>query len=169
MIKQVQRLNNLVAKIESGFLILFLLIMILLAFAQVVLRNFFSTSILWGDILLRHLVLWVGFLGASLATRENKHINIDVLSWLLSFSLQKVAGGITNLFAASVCCFLMRASFIFLSVEKQSGSALFSQIPVWLFQTVIVFGFGMMMLRFLLQAMENFFALRAPKPKEQPT
>jgi TRAP-type C4-dicarboxylate transport system permease small subunit len=167
MIKNLNGLNKLIAKIESAILILLLLIMILLAFAQVVLRNFFSSSILWGDILLRHLVLWVGFLGASLATKESKHINIDVLSRLLSPSLKKISGSVANLFAATICFFLMRAAFSFISYEKLSGSVLFSGIPVWIFQTVIVLGFGLMMFRFLLLSIENMFS--TPESQRQET
>ena len=79
----VQRLNAFVAKIESWILVAIVLLMVTMSFLQIILRAF-SIGILWGDIFLRHLVLWVGFIGASLATREEKHINIDVLSRLLN-------------------------------------------------------------------------------------
>ena len=51
-----------------------------LAFLQIFLRNVFTTGLAWGDLVLRNLVLWIGFIGATLATREGKHINIDILS-----------------------------------------------------------------------------------------
>ena len=142
--------------------------MILIAFLQVILRNFFSTSILWGDLFLRHLVLWVGFLGAALATKESKHINIDALSRILSPTLKKIAGFITNLFAAIVCFFLTKASFTFIGYEKESQSILFENIPTWIFQTIIVFGFGIIMFRFLIHAIENLLVLKSTS-QEEPT
>ncbi|MGD0038444.1 MAG: TRAP transporter small permease subunit, partial [Bacteroidota bacterium] len=57
-------------KAEGALLILMLSIMVLVAFSQVMLRNVFHTGINGADVLLRHLVLWIGFLGAAIATSE---------------------------------------------------------------------------------------------------
>jgi len=165
--KFIAKINNFLAYIESAFLITLLITMILLAFLQVILRNFFSTSILWGDIFLRHLVLWVGFLGAALATKESKHISIDVLSRILSPKLKKITGFVTNLFAAIVSFFLMKASFTFISYEKESQSTLFADIPVWIFQSIIVIGFALIMFRFLIHSMENLAALKSSHQAER--
>jgi len=153
--KLLKAFSNFLAKIEVGFLILLLSTMIILAFLQVILRNFFSSSLLWGDTLLRHLVLWVGFVGAALATREGKHITIDVLSRQLSPLLKRVAGLIVNFFAAVVCFFLMKAGINFIAMEKQSGGVLFAGIPIWIFQSIIAIGFGLMALRFCMNGIES--------------
>lgn len=166
MMKLIHSANNIIAKIETILLIIILLSMILLAFLQVILRNFFHTSILWADTLLRHLVLWIGFIGASLATKELRHINIDALSRLLSRTAKKITLIIINLFAGAVCLFLLRAAITFVQSEKQAGSILFAGIPTWIFQIIIVIGFGLMMLRFLIHALENLIALLSPAQKE---
>ena len=82
-------------------LVVIVLFMVVLAFLQVLLRNIFDQSFLWGDPLLRHLVLWVGFIGASLATREEKHINIDVLGRALKGRPKLAVRFFTELFAIS--------------------------------------------------------------------
>lgn len=156
-------IDNLLAKIESLFIILILSVMIMLAFLQVVLRNFFSTSIFWGDIFLRHLVLWIGFIGASLATKEGKHINIDVLSKLLSPKAKQVSQIIVNLFASAVCFFLMQAAITFISMEKKGGGILFSGVPTWTAQIILAIGFGIMMLRFFIQSLDNIISLITEK------
>jgi len=166
MIKFINSANNIIAKIESVFLITILLTMILLAFLQVILRNFFHTSILWADTLLRHLVLWIGFIGASLATKELRHINIDALSRLLSKTAKRITVIIVNLFAGTVCFFLMRAAITFIKSERQAGSALFADIPTWIFQIIIVIGFGLMTLRFFIHALENIIAPPSSAQKE---
>lgn len=155
--KVIHAISNTISKVESFFIILILSIMILLAFLQVTLRNFFSISIFWGDILLRHLVLWLGFIGASLATREQKHINIDALSRLLSPAINRIIQIIVNLFASMVSYFLMRAAITFVSMEAESGSTLFADIPIWIAQVIIAIGFGLMMIRFLLHAIRYIF------------
>ena len=50
--------------LEDALLVLILTGMILLAAAQIVLRNFFDVGFIWGDELLRMLVLWLAVAGA---------------------------------------------------------------------------------------------------------
>ena len=74
--------------VAAGWLIVgFLGVMIVMAFSQVVLRNFFHTSIEWGDVFLRHMVLWIGFLGAVIAAGERRHLKIE----FIPSSFQKTA------------------------------------------------------------------------------
>jgi len=49
---------------EDGILVVLLSVMILVAAAQILLRNFFDIGLSWGDQALRILVLWVGLMGA---------------------------------------------------------------------------------------------------------
>lgn len=164
--KIINSINNFLAKIETIFLIVILLTMILLAFLQVILRNFFSTSILWGDTLLRHLVLWIAFIGASLATKESRHINIDALSRLMPKTMKRITTILINFFAATVCFFLMRAAITFIQSEQEAGSTLFAGIPTWIFQIIIAIGFGLMMVRFLIHSLENIVSPNLPEQKE---
>ncbi len=165
--KIINSLNNILSKIESLLLIIILFTMIFLAFLQVVLRNFISSSISGADVFLRHLVLWVGFIGASLATKENRHINIDALSRLLSQTSKRIAAVVINLFSATVCFFLMRAAITFIKSEKEAGSVLLANIPTWIFQIIIAIGFGLMTLRFLLHALENLLPQKPSAAKEE--
>src|SRR3989304_9672211 len=94
------RLDTVLTRLEGTLLVVFLSIMLVLSFVQVVLRNAFSESLLWGDILLRHLVLWIGFFGAALATSQDRHINIDALTRFLTAKLKNAAKIVTNLFGS---------------------------------------------------------------------
>lgn len=146
------RLDNFLAKVETVLVILFLAVMVLMAFLQVLLRNFFSTGILWGDSLLRHLVLWLAFLGASLATREQRHIKIDVLGRIIKGKLRKFVGLVTNLSGAVVCAFLAKASIVFVLDERSAGSTAFAGVRTWILLLILVYGFTVIGLRFLINA-----------------
>ncbi|TFH02031.1 MAG: TRAP transporter small permease [Calditrichales bacterium] len=159
----IEKINAWVERAESAVLVLVLVIMVVLSFLQVILRNLFDQGILWGDIFLRHLVLWVGFLGASLATREKKHINIDLFNRFLSERGKAVSLVITSLFSAFVCVVLTDASWTFVLDEKMIGTTVFEDIPSWYFQVIIPIGFLLMALRFLVQSAENVVKLTAPK------
>lgn len=146
-----KRIDSIFSRIESAILIIILGSMIFFAFLQVILRNFFASGIIWGDILLRHLVLWVGFLGASLATRENRHISINALSRILSPAWKRRVHFMINLFSTVICVLLIRAAYVFVRDERASGMTLFLGIPAWLFMIIIFIGFVMMAFRFLLK------------------
>ena len=153
--KVIEKLNLWIQRTETIVLVLVLGIMVLFAFLQVVLRNIFNEGILWGDILLRHLVLWVGFLGASLATREQKHINIDLFSRFMSDKGKLIVRFITNLFSVFICYLLADAGWTFVQDEQMMGTVIFADIPAWYFQIIIPIGFILMSFRFLVLALEN--------------
>lgn len=145
--------------IERALVITLLAVMVLLAFVQVVLRNYFSMGILWADPLLRHMVLWVGFLGASLATQREKHINIDLVTRFVSPKTSNIIRIVTNLFAGIVSFILASAGWTFLKAEMESKTILLTvgtmDFPSWWFQVIIPVGFGLMGFRFLLRTLEH--------------
>lgn len=153
--RTIQKLNSFVAQLESWIMVFIVLVMVVLSFAQVVLRNVFDHGILWGDIFLRHLVLWVGFIGASLATRDEKHINIDVFSRLMKGKSKYFSQFAINVFAAFVSYLLMKAGWAFVMEEREFETILFNNIPSWYFQIIIPIGFGLMTLRFIINSLQK--------------
>jgi C4-dicarboxylate transporter DctQ subunit len=153
--KIIEKFNLWIERAETVVLVLILGIMVIFAFLQVVLRNIFHEGILWGDIFLRHLVLWVGFLGASLATREQKHINIDLFSRFMSEKGKAYIGVFTNLFSMFICYLLADAGWTFVQDEQMIGSVIFADIPAWYFQIIIPVGFLLMSFRFMILTLEH--------------
>ena len=128
--------------------------MVTLAFSQIVMRNFLSTGSIWLDPLLRVLVLWVGLLGALVATRQNKQISVDVLTRFLSPRLKTISDIITRTFAAIVSAIIAWNSSLFLIDEWNSGAMAFASVPAWLPESVIPFGFSIIALRYAIQVIE---------------
>lgn len=160
--------NKWIEKAETVLLIAILTVMIILSFLQVLLRNFFDQSLLWADIFLRNLVLWVGFLGASLATREGKHINIDLFTRFLTGRWRALAQLVTQLSAALICIVLADAGWTFVMDEKLYQTKIFAEIPAWYFQIIIPLGFILMAFRFLLLALDKSINLFSLKHSETP-
>ena len=149
------RVDEIMARVEQILLVTFLGFMIGIAFLQILLRNFFSTGLDWGDSLVRNLVLWVGFIGATLATKEEKHINIDVVSrWLPSLG-KNVATLIIHLFSFFVCCGLTYAALKFIKNEIQMENITFLDIPAWIPEMILPMTFGLMTFRFGLRSFKN--------------
>jgi TRAP-type C4-dicarboxylate transport system permease small subunit len=149
--KTIKLLEGILVKVEISFLVLFLTIMVLLAFLQVVLRNVFSTGIMWADTFLRYLVLWVGFLGAAVATQEERHINIDALTRFFSPFLKNLISILTNAIAAVTCYYMLKASMDFIRIGLSPDLTLFSNIPMLYFVIIVPIGFGLMALHFSLR------------------
>ncbi len=148
-------IDRILYKIEFGFLVLFLGSMVLLAFTQVFLRNFFGTSFVWADPIVRHLVLWAGFMGAALATSEERHISIDALTKFFSPRVKHLAQILTSLFAVVVCYYLGAASWTFLVAEKASGSEIALSIPTWIALLVIPVGYNLLLIHFLVKLIDH--------------
>jgi TRAP-type C4-dicarboxylate transport system permease small subunit len=138
-----------VPRIEEALLAVALGGMILLAALQIGLRAFLGTGIPWADPLLRVLVLWVGLLGAVTASRDGRHITIDVLSRLLPARARAAAGALTGLFAAGVAGVLAWHGARFVASEREFESVAFSGIPAWALESVIPGAFALIALRSL--------------------
>ena len=159
ILKILKAIDGIIAKGELGLVIGLFLFMMFVAFFQVILRNFFGISFVWADDLLRHLVLWVGFLGGSLATREDRHINIDALSKIIPNWVKPYVNFIINTAGAIICAFVAIAAYKFISFELDMGEVVTScRIPVWVFLLVILTTFCFSTYRFFIKALDILFA-----------
>jgi C4-dicarboxylate transporter, DctQ subunit len=166
--KFLRSVDTFIGSFTSAVLVTLLGMMILMGFTQVILRNLFSTGIIWADILLRHVVLWIGFLGAIVAAGEKRHITIDALTKVLSERIKKFASIITGIASVFVSYFLTATSYRFLKDEMEFGGTLILDIPIWIFQIIIPVGFGLMTLRFALILLESILAVIRPDPAAVP-
>jgi TRAP-type C4-dicarboxylate transport system permease small subunit len=161
---QWERVDEVIDRVEQTLIVTFLSFMILLAFLQIVLRNFFDTGLNWGDSLLRNLVLWIGFIGATLATKEGKHINIDVVSrWLPSLG-KNIITFITHLFSFFICCLLTYATLKFIKNEIQMENMTFLNIPAWIPEMILPITFTLMTFRFGLRSLKNLSEMGKMNP-----
>ncbi len=163
--KLIRTLDAILARGESILLVTFLGAMVVLAFAQVVLRNVFGTGLLWGDTLVRHMLLWAGFLGGALAAFEERHISIDALTKYLSPRTKHLAALITNTFAAVVCYYLAHAAWIFLRDEMSAGGDFILSLPGWVAVVIIPIGYALIMVHFTLKVFEHASGFVTPGPK----
>jgi len=158
--KRLRAVNDGIEKAESLLLVIIVVLMIALSFSQVVLRNFFSWGFSWGDVGLRNMVLWVGFIGASVATKQDRHITIDALTKFLSPAWKAIANCLTSFFSFALSLVFIYASVAFIRTEYQAGGIAFLGIPFWEVQLIIPVGFGLMGLRFLIKVIEDIDCLR---------
>jgi TRAP-type C4-dicarboxylate transport system permease small subunit len=125
--------------------------MILLATYQVIARNFFDTGLFWGDSLVRVLVLWITFIGATIASRNDEHIRIDLLARFVSNKSSVWLERFRSLFTAFIAGVFAWYSFEFVMLDYQDGTIAFASVPAWLCESVMPFGAGLICLRYVVR------------------
>jgi TRAP-type C4-dicarboxylate transport system permease small subunit len=143
-------IGNILSWTEEAFLCLLLFSMILLACVQIFLRIFYSSGIPWADPLLRYMVIWVGLFGAAVATKQSKHISIDIISHLVPEKFLVWLHGLIHLFSASVCIALTYAAVMFVRDEAFYGGRGILDIPSWWLNLAYPIAFGIIAGRVLL-------------------
>jgi TRAP-type C4-dicarboxylate transport system permease small subunit len=149
---------------EKSLTMFLLFLMVALSFLQILLRNLFSTGIPTTDIVLRHLTLALAFLGASMATREGRHLKIDILPRVMPPWLKKISLVLVNLVALGVCIILARAGWNFAMLERLSDTPFILFIPLWCVKLIIPIGFILVGFRFVLKTIQD---LSSPKKEEK--
>lgn len=114
-----RRINDQIARVESAVAMAMLLLMLVVAFTQALLRNLtqygfqWANAALewldWGDFVLQKGTLWLAFLGASLAVHADKHVAIDIVPRYVSPKWRVFLRGLVGLIGAVICWYLARA------------------------------------------------------------
>jgi len=85
MIKFIIFIDRAVKKILTAFCAIFLLLMVVFAVYNVVMRYVFENPPVWGDLLTVLSNIWLVFLALALTVRDKDHIALDLIySWLPS-------------------------------------------------------------------------------------
>jgi len=158
--------DSALARIEGWLIIVFLWCMVVFTFIQVCLRDLYThghfqwaNSLMghldWSEPFVRLLVLWLTFLGASLVTREGKHIKIDLFSSLLPAKLLPVRGFILSIVCVIISGLMIKVSVGYIKMEMEFGGTIFAYFPAWMGELIIPVGFALILFRFLLNAIEQ--------------
>jgi len=150
-----ERAQMILYRVEDSILVGLLMLMITLAVLQIFLRNLFETGIVWSDVLVRILVLWVGLAGAMVASRKGNHINIDIMERFLSERAKIVVNFVVELFTAFICAMVAYYSIQFVHMELVDGGMAFAKVPVWLCEAIIPFAFVVIAIRYVILSIVN--------------
>lgn len=155
-------------RLLDGLLCLMLVVMIVLACLQIGLRTLFSGGLLWADSLLRYLVLWCGLLGAVVATRERKHIGIDVVGYLVPERVKPWITLVIDIFSVGIAATLTWASFIFVRNERLFGGSPLLDVPSWMWNLIFPVAFFLITFHFLFAVTEDIKTLSSPRREQEP-
>jgi len=146
----IHQLNRYLRAVENGLLVVLLSLMIGLAAYQVAARNLFDSGLLWGDALVRVLVLWITLLGAMVASRGDEHIRMDLVSRLLDGRWSRQLRRLSSAFTSFVCGIFAYHAGRFVYLDYQDGIVAFASVPAWLCEVILPIGAGVLCVRYLL-------------------
>ena len=149
---------------EDALLVLLLTSMIVLATSQIFMRNFFDSGLVWVDPLLRVMVLWLGLVGATIASRNNKHIRIDLLTRFFSKNVNLATQTIVGLFTAIVSGLIAWHGARWVLMDYQDGIKAFSGLPSWVLEIIIPVAFGLISIRYFLYALHSLSCFFKDRP-----
>ena len=141
---------------ENLVLALTLAVLVLLPLAEILLRKLFHSGISGATAMQQHLTLVIGLLGGMLAAREQRLLTLSTLTQFLKGKWQSFARVFSGAFAAGISVFLCVAAVQLVQSEKEAGKILAYGVPTWTIQLVMPAGFGVIALRLLWHAAENW-------------
>jgi TRAP-type C4-dicarboxylate transport system permease small subunit len=128
-VSKLKRLDEAWANFEAAVAVGMLLLMLVMAFAQALLRNLTQLGASWANAALEELgfadfilskgTLWLAFLGASLAVRGDKHIAIDIVPRLVSPKARVIMRGLVGFISCAISLALARAFWAAVIVNGQ--------------------------------------------------
>ncbi|WP_366922305.1 TRAP transporter small permease [Metallumcola ferriviriculae] len=147
--------DKILSRIEEFLVAIALGVATAITFIETVLRYVFETSLGSSYEVTIYLLIFVGFIGASIGVRDKVHIGVDILVEKFPYGVQKVVSTTTLLISAFFCLIVA-----YLGVKQVGVIAAFGQvtpemeIPLTIPISIIPIGFSLMTLRFLQEAVK---------------
>jgi TRAP-type C4-dicarboxylate transport system permease small subunit len=155
-----------VHRFEDILLVVLLSSMILLASTQIILRNLFEFGLVWADPLLRIMVLWLGMIGATVASRDNRHIHIDLISHFFNKTSYLLIQTFVGQFTSWVCLLVAWNGAYWVRLDFADGLTGILGIPAWAFEIIIPITFALIGIRYFLFSLRwGSLYLRRVKPR----
>lgn len=134
-----------IEKIVAAFSLILLLV---LSLSQIILRNIFELGFFEIDVISRHLVLFITFMGAALACEGSRHIKMDFINSLLKPTFKQALSKPLLLMCATLCATFFWYALQFWLDEQRYAPAN-EQLALYL-SLIIPIGFFILSLHFLL-------------------
>lgn len=152
-------------KIEEVFLVILMAAAVILVTAQIITRFVTKTPLPWSEEIARYIFLWLVWVGAAFATKERKHIRIDVVINRLPQLGQRACTIVSTIVWIAFVIFMVGISVTLTQSVFQGGqTATGSGLPMWIPYASIPVGMALMLFRILQNC---YFDLKALKGGEK--
>src|SRR5882672_3150762 len=141
---------------ENLLVVISLAAMMLLPVVEILLRAILKTGLSGSSSIVQHLTLIVGMLGGAIAARDGRLLALSPVQTLLKGKARIGAQIFSGGFAAAISFFLCLSSIQYVKAVKPLGKILVYGIPLWVIQLVLPVGFGLVAIRLVWRASEQW-------------
>jgi TRAP-type C4-dicarboxylate transport system permease small subunit len=149
----VQKFIDGFCKALNAVIAVFLAVMVVLVFGNVVMRYGFNSGITLSEELSRWLFVWMTFMGAIVALREHGHLGTDMLVGKLGPAGKKFCLGLSYVLMLFICWLLFSGAYQQAMINLDSTSAVMEVSMAWIYAPGVVFAVlgGLILLTELLR------------------
>lgn len=150
---------------ERWALLVFYVMLVATMFIEVVRREVFAFSSIWGEEIVRYSFIYLAWIGAAAAVKERGHIRIDVLFHYVGprvKALLFILGDIV-MFAVALVALYWSFETVLVSAKFGSVSHGLRVSMVW-FLAAVPIGFGLMVFRLVQSFLRDLSDLRHGRP-----
>lgn len=150
-------MKNTFSRIEEYVCATSLLVMLVIAFANVISRKFLGASWSFAEEITTNLFILSTMMGAAVAARRGAHMGLSALTDLIPTRFQKYVTLITTIVALIFCSFLIYQGFGVVAYEMSTGQTTPALgWPEWVFGTFVPIGAIFLLIRFIEAGIKNF-------------
>jgi TRAP-type C4-dicarboxylate transport system permease small subunit len=134
-----QTLIDRLCRLLSLVMVVFLALMVIMVFGNVVLRYGFNSGITVSEELSRWLFVWMTFLGALIAVRNHAHLGTDTLVARLPVTGKKICLGLSHLLMLYLCWLMFLGSWQQTVINWATTSAVMEASMGWFYASGVFF------------------------------
>lgn len=158
-------LSNLNQNAERWALLVFYVMLVVTMAVEVVRREVFSYSSIWGEEIVRYSFIYLAWIGAAAAVKERGHIRIDVIMHYLSARLQALLYIFGDFIMFAVAIIALYWSFETVAVSWKFGSVSHGlRISMVWFLSAVPLGFALLIFRLIQSFIRDINDLRTGRP-----
>lgn len=150
MKKLIDTVYHAIEQIMRWSVIVLLILMVVIVFANVVSRYYLHVSLAWSEEVARFMLVWLVFIGSFLAYIHDEHLGLDILVARFSPAIRRIVGISTNLLIIFALYAIMEGGYLLMrdNFDWLSSAA---EIPQGYVYFIVPFTCGLMILQATLK------------------
>jgi TRAP-type C4-dicarboxylate transport system permease small subunit len=158
-------LSNLDRNLERWALLVFYSMLVITMAVEVLRREVFSYSSVWGEEIVRYAFIYLVWIGAAAAVRERAHIRIDVIFEFVSPRVKALLYLFGDFVMLAVAVVALYWSWESVAVSFKYGSVSHGlRLPLVWFLSAVPIGFALLVYRVLQSIRRDLSDLRHGRP-----
>ncbi len=136
--------------LEESILSIFLVVMTLLVFLDVVMRFGFNSGIAWSQEVTLYMMAWFVLFGASYGVKVGAHIGVDSFVKIFPKPIRRALGLLSVSICIAYSIIFMVAAWNYLAKLKKINIEMEDlEIQRWMSESIILIGFVLLLYRFI--------------------